>query len=265
MRKRVYLIAVLAVAATAAIAASVALAGPAGRYVPSADGNSQAVGAVLTPKKLGKKSFTPAALEVTTKLFSSTAADGVPVPTTNVLLDFDKNARIFTKGVPTCSASKLQNTSTEVALQKCKRAKIGGGTATALLRVGTNVYTVKQTVTAFNGAPQGGKPVVLLHTYGTTPIQTTLVLIGKVSNYNKEGYGPRLDVEVPLIAGGEGALTYFNVKIDHKYSYKGKRVSYISAKCPNNKRLKTRSVFTFHDGESSNPVYKQTCKQNPKK
>lgn len=265
MRKRSTLIAALAVAAAAAVTASVALAGPVGSPVGAPDGNSQAVGAVVTPKKLGKKSFTPAALEVTTALSNSTVSDGVPVPTTNVLIDFDKNARIFTKGVPTCKASQIQNTSTEIALQKCRRAKIGSGKATALLRVGTNVYTVKQTVTAFNGAPQGGKPVVLLHTYGTTPVQTTLVLIGKVSNYNKQGYGPRLDVEVPLIAGGEGALTYFNVKIKKDYKYKGKRVSYISAKCPKSKTLKSRSVFTFRDGQTSNPVYKQRCKQNPKK
>jgi hypothetical protein len=120
-------------------------------------------------------------------------------------------------------------------------------------------------VTAFNGVPQGGKPVILLHTYGTTPVQTTLVLTGKVSNLNKEGFGPRLDVEVPLIAGGTGALIYFNAKIDHKYKYKGKPVSYISAKCPSSKKLKYRSVFTFHDGQTSDPTYSQTCKQNPNK
>jgi hypothetical protein len=265
MRKRSTLMVVLAVAVAAAITASVALAGPAGRYVPSANGNSQAVGAVLSPKKLGKKHFTPAALEVTTKLFSSTASDGVPVPTTNVVIDFDKNTKIFTKGVPTCKASQLQNTSTEIARRVCRRSIIGKGTARALLRVGANVYPVKQTVTAFNGVPKGRKPVILLHTYGTTPVQTTLVLIGTVRNYYKEGYGPRLNVEVPLIAGGEGALTYFNVKVDHKYKYKGKRVSYISGKCPKSKKLKVRSVFTFLDGETSNPVYKDRCKQNPKK
>jgi len=265
MRKRSTLTAALAVAVAAAITASVALAGPVGSPVGAPDGNSQAVGAVIAPKKLGKKSFTPASLEVTTALSNSTVKDGVPIPTTDVLIDFDKNVKIFTKGVPTCSASTLQNVSTEIALQKCGSAKIGSGSATALLRVGSNVYTVNQTVTAFNGTPEGGKPVVLLHTYGTTPIQTTLVLIGRVSNYNKEGYGPRLDVEVPLIAGGEGALTYFNAKIGKNYKYKGQPVSYISAKCPSSKKLKYRSVFTFHDGQTSDPTYQQSCTQNPKK
>jgi len=259
MRKRSTAVG-LAVALLAALVSSVAVAGPTGKPVSSADGNSQAIGSRVLPQKLSKKRMTPAALEVTTRLSNPVAANGVPVPTTDVRVDFDRSTRIFTKGVPRCDAAKLQNASTEVALQKCGRARIGKGTARALLPVGQQVFVVKQRVTAFNGRPKGRKPVVLLHTYGTEPIQTALVLVGTVRNYYKQGFGPRLDVEVPLIAGGAGALTYFNVKIDKKYKFKGKRRSYIYAKCPKNKRLKTRSVFKFLDGQVTKPVYRQRCR-----
>jgi len=264
MRKRSLVVGLVVVVAVAVVAAG-AVAGPVGKPVGSSDGNSQAIGAVLTPKRLYQKRFTPAALEVTTKLRSTTAADGVPVPTTDVQVDFDKNARIFTKGIPTCDAGKLQNRSDEIAKRECKGAIIGTGTATALLPIGSQVFTVKQKVTAFNGKPKGKRPVVLLHSYGKKPIQTTLVLIGTVSNYNKQGYGPRLDVEVPLIAGGAGALNYFRVKIDKKYKYKGKRRSFVYARCPKNKKLKVRSVFKFLDGETSDPTYRQSCKQKPER
>lgn len=264
MRKRSFLIAGLAATVAVAIAASAAIAGSTGAGVTTPDGNNQAVGVLITPKKLGKKTYTAANLEATTKLTTS-AASGVPSPTTRVVLDFDKNAKLFTKGIPTCDPAKLQSTSTEVAKQQCGSAMIGSGTAAALLPVGEKIYTVNQVVTAFNGIPQGGKPVVILHTYGTTPIQTTLVLVGTVSNYNKEGYGPRLDLTVPLIAGGQGALTDFNVKISKKYKYKGQSVSFISAKCPNSGKLKARAQFTFLDGQSSTPTSTQTCTQNKKK
>lgn len=262
MRKRSTLIVAMAVAAITAVVASSALAGPIGAPVGSSNGNSQAIGAVIAPKKLYKKIFTPGTLEVTTKLTTSSPS-GFPNPTTHVVIDFDKNAKVFSKGVPTCNASSLQNTSTEVALQKCESAKIGEGTGQALISAGGKLLPAPATVTAFNGVPKGGKTVVLLHTYATTPVQTTLVLTGVVSNYNKEGYGPRLDVEVPLIAGGAGALTDFNVKINKKYRYKGEPVSFISAKCPASKKLKVRSVFTFLDGQTSNPVYTQSCAQKP--
>jgi hypothetical protein len=262
MRKRSILIAGLAAAVAAVIVASAALAVPTGPGVTTPDGNTQSVGVKITPQKLGKRTYTAGNLEATTKLTTS-AASGVPSPTVRVILDFDKNARLFTKGIPTCDPAKLQNTSTEIAEQLCGKAKIGSGTASALLPVGAKIYPVSQVVTAFNGVPQGGKPVVILHTYGTSPIQTTLVLVGAVTNYNKEGYGPRLDLEVPKIAGGTGALTDFTVRISKKYKYKGKAASFISAKCPNSKKLKARAQFIFLDGESSTPKTTQRCTQKP--
>jgi hypothetical protein len=260
MRKRATLIVSMAVMAAAAIAASVALAGPTGS---GKDGNTQSIDATIAPKKLSKSVFSPGSLKVVTKTTTTTAANGVPSPAVHAVIDFDKNAKIFAKGLPTCDPAKLQSTSTEAALKACGSAKIGSGTASALLVVGEKVFTVNQTVTAFNGKPKGGKPVVILHTYGTTPITTTLVLIGTVSNYNKQGYGPRLDLEIPLIAGGSGALTDFQVTINKRYRYKGKPTSFISAKCPASKTLKTRSVFTYRDGESIQANDTQPC--TPKK
>lgn len=258
MRKRSFLVAA-ASSAMAALTASVALAGP---TVSGPDGNTQSIETAIAPSKLPKKAFAPASLKVVTKTASTTNPTGVPSPAVEAVIDFDKGAKIFTKGLPTCNPALLQNTSTEIAEEKCGKAKIGSGTAEALLPTGSKVFTVNQTVTAFNGVPQGGKPSVILHSYGTTPIQTTLVLIGTVDNLNKEGYGPRLDVKIPLIAGGTGALTNFEVKINKKWSYKGNKVSFISAECPS-KKFKTRSVFTYLDGQSLEALHTQPCTQKP--
>lgn len=258
MRKRSTLLVSLLVAAATAVVATAAMAGAPAN---SPDGNAQAIDSVIGPKKLSKSKWTPGSLKVTTTLSNQAAPNGVPVPTVNVVIDFDKNAKIFTKGIPTCNPSKVQNTSTEIAERECGKAKIGKGKATALIPVGSQVFVAEQTVTAFNGQPKGGKPVVILHSYGTKPTVTTLVLVGTVSNYGKQGYGPRLDIDVPKIAGGAGALTKFQVKIEKKYRYKGKPASFISAKCPNSKRLKVRSTFTFLDGQSSKPTDVQSCTQ----
>jgi len=258
MPRRPFPIAGLVAALVTAVAATVAFAGP---VVTGPDGNTQSIDSLITPKKLSKKAFTPATLKVTTLTESTTDPNRVPSPAVHATIDFDKNAKLYTKGLPTCDPAKLQSQSTEVAEQVCGKAKIGGGIAFAFLKVGTTVYNVEQTVTAFNGVPKGGKPVVLLHTYGTTPVQTSIVLSGPVSNYNKEGYGPRLDLEIPLIAGGTGVLKEFQVKIDKKWRFKGEKRSFISAKCPNSKKLKTRGKFTYRDGVSLTAFAKQSCKQ----
>lgn len=258
MRKRSFSVAAAALATTAAVTASAALAGP---TVSGPNGNTQLIETVIAPKSLPKKTFAPATLKVVTDT-ETTIANSVPNPTTKVTIDFDKGAQIFTKGLPTCDASLLQNVSTEIAEEKCSKAKIGGGHADALLNTGSRIVPIEQTVTAFNGVPQGGKPTVLLHSYGITPFQTTLVLTGTVSKLNKEGFGPRLEVQVPLLAGGSGALTRFEVTINKKWQYKGKRVSFISAEC-DNKSFKTRSVFTYLDGQSLSPIHTQPCTQKP--
>jgi hypothetical protein len=257
MPRRPILIAIVAALATA-LAASAALAGP---VVTGPNGNTQSIDAQVRPKKLSRTELTPGSLKVSTLTTSTTAPNGVPSPAVHATIDFDRNARLYTKGLPTCNPAQLQNQSTEVARRVCGSAKIGSGQATALLPVSTRVYNVEQIVTAFNGVPKGGKPSVILHTYGTTPIQTTLVLVGTVANYNKEGYGPRLELEIPPIAGGTGALKEFEVKIDRKWRFKGVKRSFISAKCPNSKRLKARGEFTYRDGQSLTAFSKQTCSQ----
>lgn len=258
MRRRPFPIALIAVLAVA-IAATAAWAGP---TVSGPNGNTQSIDSQIRPKRLSKTKFTPGSLKVTTVTTSTTDPNGFPVPAIHAVIDFDRNARIYTKGLPTCEPGKLQNQSTENAERICGRAKIGSGSAIAYLRPG-KFYEVPQTVTAFNGVPKGGKPVVILHSYGTAPLQVSLVLEGTVSNYGKEGYGPRLDLSIPKIAGGTGALKEFQVKIDKKWRFKGEKRSFVSAKCANSKTLKARGTFTYRDGEALTALSKQSCKRAP--
>jgi hypothetical protein len=255
MRRHPFLIA--ATTTVAAIAATAAFAGP---IVSGPDGNTQSIDSLIKPQKLSKTKLTPATLKVTTLTTSTTDPSGVPSPAIHATIDFDRNATLYTKGLPTCNPSQVQSKSTEEAEQACGRAKIGSGHALAYLRA-SRVYEVPQTVTAFNGTPKGGRPTVILHTYGTTPLQASLVLVGTVSNYGKEGYGPRLDLEIPLLAGGTGALKEFQVTINKKWRFKGQQRSFISAKCPSSKKLKARGKFTYRDGESLTATSTQACKQ----
>jgi hypothetical protein len=264
MRKRFTLIASFAAIVAIAIPVSAALAG---ETVSGTDGNTQSMEATVSPKSLYKKTFSPGTLGVEVITGTTTAANGVPSPAVHDVIDFDQNLTLKTKGLPTCTSAKLQNTTTEAAERACGSAIIGKGSATTLIPTASQVFTEPTTVTAFNGAPQGGKPVVLLHAYGVMPIQTTLVLVGVVSNLNKEGYGPRLDVTIPPIAGGNGAITDFKVKINKSWTYKGKKTSFVNAKCPASKKLKYRGAYTYADGTTINAASTSTCtpKAEPKK
>jgi hypothetical protein len=260
MRKRLFTavalttLGALALAVTASAVLSPTLVGP--------DGNTQSIDVTISPKGLSKTKQTPITLNVKTATSSQTTANGVPSPAIRAVLDFDRDTRINAKGYPTCDRNKIENTSTEEALRFCKSAKIGEGVAHALLPVGAKVFNVEQTVTAFNGKPEGGHAVILLHTYGTVPVTVTAVLAGPVTNRNKEGYGPRLDLTIPLFGGGQGALIDFQAKIKKTFKFKGKKVSYVSSGCKD-KKLKARGEFVFRDGVSLTPTVVQKC--TPKK
>jgi hypothetical protein len=263
MRKRFTLIAGLAGIVAISIPVSAAIAG---ETVTGPDGNTQSIEASVAPKALFKKTPSPASLSVEVKTGSTNSTTGAPSPPVHDVIDFDQNLSLATKGLPTCNPSKLQNTSTELAEKACGSALIGGGEATTLIPLGV-LYTEPTKVLAFNGVPQGGKPVVLLHAYGTTPVQTTLVLVGIVSGYGKEGYGPRLDVTIPPVAGGNGAITDFKVKIQKSWTYKGKKMNFISARCPASRKLKYRGAFSYKDGTTIDASTTQSCtpKAEPKK
>lgn len=255
MRKRPTLLAGLVAALAAALTASAAFAGP---TVVGPNGNTQSIDVRIKPKKLPRRGFAPATLEVTTKTTSTTNPSGVPIPARRAVVDFDRNARLFTRGLPTCNPRRLQSTSTEQARSVCARSRIGTGSATVLLPLGEKLFVEPTTVTAFLGPRENGNPTVLLHTYGTAPVQTTVVLSGPVTNYRKQGFGYRIDLTIPKIAGGAGALTDFHVKIDRRWRFKGKQRSFISARCPN-KRHRSRGTFTFADGESLTAFSTRGC------
>lgn len=256
MRKRLTLAVALAVGVTA-IAGGYSLAAQS-PTLQGADGNTQSIAVNITPNKRSATKPAPVTLEVKTATDNATTANGVPIPAVRAIVDFPKGMSIFAKGYPTCDSGSIQSASTEVALEQCKKARIGSGQGTADLVVGSRVFPVTTTIVAFNGKPQGGKPVILLHNYSQSPVQTTLVLVGVVKNYNKQGFGARLDVTIPLIAGGQGALTSFQVKVFKKFFFKGKQRSYISATCPT-RTWKARGQFVFRDGESLTPVVKGKC------
>ena len=257
MRKRLTFAligAALAVLAVAATALSTTLSAP--------DGNTQTLEVGIKPTKLYKKTPTPITLEVTTKTGSTSDPNGKPVPVTEAVIDFAKGTALESTGYPTCELSQIEGVTATVANEVCKKAKIGTGHASVLLPTSKGVATENLEVTAFNAKAQGKNPVVLLHTFGLSPVQVTQVLVGTVTKYEKEGFGPRLTVPVPPIAGGTGALTEFAATIFKKYSYKGKQRSYVTATCPS-KKLKARGKFTFKDGQSLTPEVTGRCAQKP--
>lgn len=224
----------------------------AGNIVVDVDGG-------FTPSKLPKKNPAPITLQAQADI--STADGSVPPPLQKLVLDFDRNGFLQTKGLPVCPASKLENTTSPVARNKCKQSIVGKGTASALIAFpGQGPLPASSPLTIFNGPKMGGNPSVVIHAYLTIPAPTTFVIPSPITRA-KGRYRYRVVSNIPPIAGGYGSLTHFDFKIHKVWKVKGKRVSYASARCSDG-RLQASGEFTFGDGTVMSGSVFRPCKSS---
>jgi hypothetical protein len=189
-------------------------------------------------------------------------ADGTVSPATRAKVFFDDDLRFTTRGIPKCDPAKLVDTSTEEAKSRCRSAIVGAGEATVALggQSQNPNALLGATVTAFNGPPKNGKPVILLHSRTDPPLNSTVVLVGILKPLPRAGdFGNVLDVTIPQLPGNT-AITRFQVKVQRNFRVAGKRKSYVSGRCgDNNKQLNYKGTFIFDGSPSKTALDSQAC------
>lgn len=196
----------------------------------------------FTPHKLPRRAFAPIDFEGHANVRS---VDGsIPAPLRQVTIDFDRDGRLSTRGLPTCDPALLQAATVEEARAICARAVVGTGHVEALIaREGQAPAPVRSALTLFNGPPQEGKPTVVLHARTTEPAEQILVVTIPIER-RPGAFRYRATVVLPSIAAGRGALTHIDVDIGRRYRFGGRKRSYVSARCSDNV-LSTHGYFVF--------------------
>ncbi|MDX6602412.1 MAG: hypothetical protein QOF13_1614 [Solirubrobacterales bacterium] len=134
-------------------------------------------------------------------------------------------------GLPSCSSSELQQTSTDAALRQCRGALVGHGHFAANVNFpGSPVFPARGTVLVFNSTSKG-QMSLLLHLYGSSPVRAAFVLPFKISRQSKGKFGTVFSTRLPRLASDQGYVTDIDLKIGRTYSYRGERRSFISASC----------------------------------
>ena len=188
-----------------------------------------------------------------------------PPPVRKVEIALNRNGRLTTAGLPTCTSAQLQSTSTETARRRCASSIVGRGRFGADVEFPTTPFPAGGRILAFYGIHQGG-PAVLLHLYGTTPVQTTFVLPLRITRPEKGKFGTVLSARVPTLAGGSGSVTEIDLRIGRTYSYRGQRRSFISAACaaPSGFTVAVfplvRGSFFFADGRRIDTTLTRNCR-----
>jgi len=192
-------------------------------------------GGEASPKKLPRHEYAPV---VTTFFGKIKTADGThPSALREVILDIDKDARVNVKGLPVCKPSQLEAQDTKAALKVCGDTLVGSGIAHAEIAFPEQPpVPVSSPLEIFNGGEKGGKVKLLIHSFLTVPVPAAIVTDVTIA---RKGGGLHSVARVPRIAGGSGSVVDFRFKVGKTYTYKGNKVGYGEARCPD-------GVFKVH-------------------
>ncbi|HEY0317019.1 MAG TPA: hypothetical protein VGC49_01860 [Solirubrobacterales bacterium] len=211
----------------------------------------------FTPTTLPKKALAPISLSASGKIAT---LDGTHPPALKeFLLETDKNGSVQTVGFPKCTSGKLQSQDTKHAEAICRNAIIGSGTTNVEIAFPEQKpIPVSSKLLVFNGGTAGGVTTFYIHAYITVPTPAAIVTTVKIKKIHKGRFGTESIASIPKIAGGSGSVTSFSLVVNKKYTYKGKKMSVLSAKCADGK-LQAHGTAVFSDGTRASAEIIRTC------
>ncbi len=204
----------------------------------------------------GNGGFAPRALprdhDAPIKLFGHgrvRTVDGTrPSPLRHAVIELDKHGHAETRGLETCTQRQLIATTTKQARRACPGAIVGTGYGTALIELPEQrPIRASSALTIFNAPRKHGNPTGIGHAHLDVPVPTTYLVEAELERVHNGRYGYRVEVDFPKIANDYGSPISGRLKIEKKWTYKGKRLSVANARCADG-RLQARIELTFKDG-----------------
>jgi hypothetical protein len=218
----------------------------------------------LAPRALPRDRPAP----VTAYLNSSirTVDGSSPPPLRRISIAVNRQGRVSFSGLPTCNAADLQQTTSEIALDRCRQALIGRGRFAANVTFpGAAPYPAQGRALIFNGRSRGG-PAAFLHIFSSNPIRITFVLPFEISRRPRGRFGTVFTARIPPIAADTGYITDIELTVGREYRHRGSPRSFLSASCAAPPGFRTafftlaRTTFSFADGRMLTTTVARDCR-----
>jgi hypothetical protein len=252
---RVSLLALLALIATAATAGAVRDK----EVIELRAGNLVLVGrGDFAPEALPKHRNAPIILHGAGHI--STVNGELPPILERIEAEFDRHGALDTTGLGVCTTEKLRATTVATARRVCADAIVGEGIGHGVVKFPEQApIPVSSPLTLFNGPKKHGLDTVIGHGYLSIPVPTTYIVPIVIERVDNGPYGYRVDVKIPPIAGGYGIPISAKGKIGRKWTYKGRKHSFLNARCETG-HLQARGIFTFKDKTVLSGTVVRPCK-----
>jgi hypothetical protein len=217
----------------------------------------------LSPHVLPRKGTAPVSVTVGGQISTTDETD--PPQLRTMTVEINRHGRIESAGLPICNGSSIKTASNGRALATCGKALVGEGRFTGTITLpGSAPYPIEGKLLVFNGREHRHQ-VLLGHVYSPHPFATSFVFSFAITSKRKGTYGTVLTADMRKALGSKKNLTGIEMTLSRRYSYKGKRRSYVSAGCPAPKGFHStpyplaRTSFSFADGRNLKAVLPRTC------
>ncbi len=173
------------------------------------------------------------AAPVTVRLDGSVkTVDGTRPPQLRTIsIAMNRAGRVSFAGLPACPASLLQQTSSKAALEACRPALVGRGSFGVKVDFSETPLIPAQGRVLVFATRLRGRPGLLLHLYGSSPVRAAFVLPFRISHRRKGAFGTVFSTRIPELASDLGYVTDLQLKMGRTYRWRGQRRSFISASC----------------------------------
>lgn len=200
----------------------------------------------IAPSKLPRHRRAPITARLNGEI--STRDGSHPPAFQSMDLDIDRTIAVDAVGLPTCRASRIEASSTAVAKRACGSAIVGSGKAEVEVAFPEQTpFRSTGPLVLFNGGVRGRTTTVLLHAYVNVPAPTAIVTKATITRIHEGRFGLNIAARVPKIAGGSGSVTMFDLRVGRRFTYKGRRKSFLTASCPTGTWM-ARGNARFADG-----------------
>lgn len=182
----------------------------------------------LAPLKLPRDRAAPIAVRLEGSLRTT---NGTRLPRVRTIeLALPTQGVLHTAGLPVCSPRRLRFATTAQARRACAPAQVGRGRLGAeVVLPGQAPFAIDARVLVFNARVKGRRAVVM-HAFGDgLPVA---VVLRFVIAQTQGRLGLRLIAHLSRALGPWPRFARFDLTLSRRYSYRGKRHSYLSASCP---------------------------------
>lgn len=209
----------------------------------------------FTPHQLPRHH--PAPIELEGRASVRSAGGGPPPRLEQLILDFDRDGRLSTAGLPTCAPASIEGLGVSAARRRCEGAIVGKGEIGASVLIEGRWLRVIGALTLFNGPRAGGLATVVAHAQPAS-IPSEIYVVTIPIERTQGDYRYRATVEVPEIFNGSGVLTNVKAEIGRHYRSKGRDRSYLAALCSDG-TLAVHGHLTFDTGVVIDGAIEKYC------